>query len=149
MPIEALSNRSTVMNSMNSDRMNVDKMSSDRMNNDEMTKSQNNEAEPVVAASQEIASNNHPYDEEDPLQVKDTQNVPVDKIKRAVEEINQKIRPTHTSCQYSYHEDTNRISIKVINDETDEIIREIPPEKTLDMIAKTLELEGMLVDEKR
>ena len=92
---------------------------------------------------------NHPYDSEDPCQVKDTQNVSTDDIKKAVGEINQKIRQTHTSCQYSYHEDTNRISITVVNEETNEIIREIPPEKTLNMIAKVLELEGILVDEKR
>ena len=92
---------------------------------------------------------NHPYDSEDPYQVKDTQNVSTDDIKKAVSEINQKIRQTHTSCQYSYHEDTNRISITVVNEETNEVIREIPPEKTLNMIAKVLELEGILVDEKR
>ena len=92
---------------------------------------------------------NHPYDSNDPYQVKDTQNVSTEDIKKAVGEINQKIRMTHTSCQYSYHEDTNRISITVINEDTDEVIREIPPEKTLNMIAKVLELEGILVDEKR
>ena len=92
---------------------------------------------------------NHPYDSEDPCQVKDTQNVSTDDIKKAVSEINQKIRQTRTSCQYSYHEDTNRISITVVNEDTNEVIREIPPEKTLNMIAKVLELEGILVDEKR
>jgi len=82
-------------------------------------------------------------------EVEKATDVSPDKVKKAVEEINQKIRPTRTSCQFSYHEETNRISIKVIDDSTDEVIREIPPEKTLDMIAKTLELEGILVDEKR
>lgn len=72
-----------------------------------------------------------------------------EQVKQAVDEINKKIRPTHTSCQFSYHEETNRISIKVIDDDNGKVIREIPPEKTLDMIAKTLELEGILVDEKR
>jgi flagellar protein FlaG len=30
----------------------------------------------------------------------------------------------------------------------DEVIREIPPEKILDMVAKMMELAGILVDEK-
>ena len=64
-------------------------------------------------------------------------------------EINQKIRPTNTQCEFKYHEKTNRISLTVRDRVTDEVIREIPPEKTLDMIAKTLELAGILVDEKR
>jgi flagellar protein FlaG len=33
--------------------------------------------------------------------------------------------------------------------ETEEVIREIPPEKTLEMIQKMWELAGFLIDEKR
>jgi flagellar protein FlaG len=54
-----------------------------------------------------------------------------------------------TRCEYSYHEKTNRVSIKVINADTDEVIREIPPEKSLDMLQKMWEMAGILVDEKR
>ncbi len=77
------------------------------------------------------------------------QDVSKEKVESALRDINAKIRPTHTECQFSYHEDTKRISIKVLNQDTGEVIKEIPPEKTLDMIAKTLELAGILVDEKR
>lgn len=77
------------------------------------------------------------------------QEVSKEKIENALRDINTKIRPTHTECQFSYHEATKRISIKVLDQESGEVIREIPPEKTLDMIAKTLELAGILVDEKR
>jgi flagellar protein FlaG len=72
-----------------------------------------------------------------------------DKVKNAISEINKKIRPTRTQCEFKYHEETKRISITVKDSDTDEVIKEIPPEKTLDMIAKTLELAGILVDEKR
>ncbi len=58
-------------------------------------------------------------------------------------------RMEHTRCEYSYHKETNRVSIKVINDDTDEVIREIPPEKSLDMLQKMWEMAGILVDEKR
>lgn len=77
------------------------------------------------------------------------QEVSKEKVESAIRDINAKIRPTHTECQFSYHEATKRISIKVLDQESGEVIREIPPEKTLDMIAKTLELAGILVDEKR
>lgn len=52
-------------------------------------------------------------------------------------------------CEYSYHEETNRVSIKVLDAETDEVIREIPPEKSLDMLQKMWEMAGILVDERR
>lgn len=77
------------------------------------------------------------------------QEVSKEKVESALRDINTKIRPTHTECQFSYHEETKRISIKVLDQESGEVIREIPPEKTLDMIARTLELAGILVDEKR
>lgn len=77
------------------------------------------------------------------------QEVSKEKVESALRDINTKIRPTHTQCQFSYHEETKRISIKVLDQDSGEVIREIPPEKTLDMIAKTLELAGILVDEKR
>lgn len=58
-------------------------------------------------------------------------------------------RLDHTHCEYSYHKETNRVSIKVINDSTKEVIREIPPEKSLDMLQKLWEMAGILVDKKR
>lgn len=71
------------------------------------------------------------------------------KLKDAVEHVNQSIRHSKTRCEFSYHEETKRVSIKVIDEETDEIIREIPPEETLEMLSKMWELAGIMVDEKR
>ena len=71
------------------------------------------------------------------------------KIKDAVDKVNQKIVPSKTRCEFAYHEDTNRISIKVIDQATEETIREIPAEETLDMLSKIWELAGLKIDEKR
>lgn len=80
---------------------------------------------------------------------KTLQEVSPEKVKSAISDINKKIAPSQTQLQFAYHEKTHRISITVRDKDTDEVIREIPPEKTLDMIAKSLELAGILVDEKR
>lgn len=68
-------------------------------------------------------------------------------VQDAVQRANHRME--HTRCEYSYHKKTNRVSIKVINSDTDEVIREIPPEKSLDMLQKMWEMAGILVDEKR
>lgn len=68
-------------------------------------------------------------------------------INDAVSKANRKME--HTRCEYAYHKEVNRVSIKVINADTDEVIREIPPEKALDMLQKMWEMAGILVDEKR
>jgi flagellar protein FlaG len=39
--------------------------------------------------------------------------------------------------------------IKVIDETTNEVIKEIPPKKILDVIASMLEMAGLLVDERR
>jgi flagellar protein FlaG len=38
--------------------------------------------------------------------------------------------------------------VKVLNKDTGELIREVPPEKTLDLVASMMEIAGILVDEK-
>lgn len=70
-------------------------------------------------------------------------------IKSAISNANNKLRPHRTSIEFSYHEETKRVSIKVRDKETKELIREIPPEETLEMIEKIWELAGLLVDERR
>lgn len=69
-----------------------------------------------------------------------------EKMHKALDNINRKL--SHTSCEYGYDDTTNRVTIKIIDKETDEVIRELPPEKTLQMIAKAWELAGLLVDER-
>ena len=71
------------------------------------------------------------------------------RIKSIVDDTNNKIKGVRRRCEFSYHEDINRVSIKVMNAETNEVIKEIPPEETLDMIEKLWEVAGLLVDEKR
>ena len=70
-----------------------------------------------------------------------------EQLKRAVEEINKKAN--HSEAVFGVHEETNRITIKIVDKESKEVIKEFPPEKTLDMIAKVWEMAGLMVDEKR
>lgn len=67
----------------------------------------------------------------------------------AIESATAKLKEANKSFEFAVHEDTKRIMVKVIDKDTDEIIREIPSEKVLDMVAKMWELNGLLVDEKR
>ena len=71
------------------------------------------------------------------------------RIESAVKRANNTMRMTKTSCQFQYHEETNRVSIKVIDKDTEEVIREIPSEEALELIQKMWEMAGILVDEKR
>ena len=104
---------------------------------------------PVTASQNSNGRQDEQSSGKDQENGKDLKEVSPEKVKNAINDINKRIRPTHTQCEFKFHEKTNRISITVRDSETNEVIKEIPPEKTLDMIAKTLELAGLLVDEKR
>ena len=68
-------------------------------------------------------------------------------VRQAISDINKKINP-NTIAEYGYHEDTNRVTIKIVDKDSDKTIKEFPAEETLDMIAKVWELAGMFLDEK-
>ena len=105
------------------------------------------------AAGKGNADNNQKQDNKDEAAVQYEGELSKEKIKDAVDDLNRQVKnanPMHkTRLSFQYHDDTNRISITVTDSDTDEVIREIPPEKALDMIAKAWEMAGLLVDEKR
>lgn len=82
---------------------------------------------------------------------KDKENQPKEasqeQITKAVAEINR--AASGTVAQFGIHDKTNRVTIKIVDKETQKVIKELPPEKTLDLIAKAWEMAGILVDEKR
>lgn len=108
---------------------------------------------PPVGGKGSNKNNNQSGQQQDRGAVQTDQEVAPDKIKAAVDDLNKTVKQAspmhHTQLSFKYHEDTNRISITVTDSDTDEVIREIPPEKTLDMLAKAWEMAGLLVDERR
>ncbi len=70
-----------------------------------------------------------------------------EQIRKAVEKLNKSM--PNSEAVFGIHEKTNRVTIKIVDKGTKEVIRELPPEKTLDMIAKVWELAGILDDERR
>lgn len=70
-------------------------------------------------------------------------------ISKAVDDVNKKLDSSNAECKFSIHKATGQITVKVMDKETGEVIREIPSEKILDMVATALEMAGILMDEKR
>lgn len=76
-------------------------------------------------------------------------NASAKEIIDAIENANKAIIGAQTQLEFSIHEGTKEIMVKVINTDTKEVVREIPSEKILDMVAKMWELAGIMVDERR
>lgn len=73
------------------------------------------------------------------------------RIKSAIDQANEKVKQQngYRRLAFSYNKETKKVSIKVYDEITKEIIREIPPEKTNVILDKVHDLAGIVVDEKR
>lgn len=78
-------------------------------------------------------------------------NVDADKLRAAVKLTNDAIRITNYHLEFRLHEDSGRYQVKVVDSESKQVIREIPPENMLDFSAKVKQMLdkaiGILVDE--
>ena len=74
------------------------------------------------------------------------QSAETEKLKKAIEKMNEQL--PNSEAKFGIHEATNRVMIKLVDKDTQEVIKEIPPEKTLDILAKCMEIAGVLVDQK-
>lgn len=74
--------------------------------------------------------------------------VKADEIEAVVESMNDFIHPLQTNLKFVFHEELNEYYVAVVNPLTNEVVKEIPPKKMLDMYAAMAEFMGILIDEK-
>lgn len=67
-------------------------------------------------------------------------------LQRAVREINTTMSSYHRHLAIRMHEATGRRVVTVYDSDTNEILREIPPERVLDAHASMLEAVGLFMD---
>lgn len=72
-----------------------------------------------------------------------------EQLMNAINKANNQMKPHRTRFEFCYHEVSRRVSIKVMDKNTEEVIREIPPEEAIEMLEKLWEIAGFLVDERR
>ncbi|AYB41870.1 flagellar protein FlaG [Paenibacillus lautus] len=69
-------------------------------------------------------------------------------VPELMEKLNKKLSDMGTHIQVKLHEKTNTIMVAVVANETNEVIREIPPEKMLDIMYNMCLQVGVFLDEK-
>ncbi|SFQ96993.1 flagellar protein FlaG [Desulfoscipio geothermicus] len=67
-------------------------------------------------------------------------------LEQAVNKLNNTMESYVTELRFELHEKSGEIMVKVINEKDNTVIREIPPEKVLDMVAYFKKLLGIIVD---
>ncbi|EQB88545.1 flagellar protein FlaG [Clostridium punense] len=69
-------------------------------------------------------------------------------VQDAVRYINRFFGDSHAILRYERHEKSNIMILKLVDEETQEVLKEIPPEKIIDMVDRICELVGLAVDKK-
>ncbi len=70
------------------------------------------------------------------------------KVQEAVKALNEMLEVTHNASKFMYHEGLERYYVTVVNKNTEEVVKEIPPRKLLDAFYEMQKMLGMIIDEK-
>ncbi|MBG9544729.1 hypothetical protein ABE29_18785 [Cytobacillus firmus] len=74
--------------------------------------------------------------------------VKLNEIKEVVKGINEFLQPSHSSLKFVFHEKLEEYYVSIIDEQTKEVIKEIPSKEMLDYYAAMTEKLGFLIDKK-
>ncbi|WP_428911000.1 flagellar protein FlaG [Niallia sp. Krafla_26] len=84
----------------------------------------------------------------DQQQSRNSYEVDKEKMEEVVKGMNDFLNPVNTSIKFVLHDKLNDYYVTVVDDKTQEVIKEIPSKKLLDTYANMMEFVGLLVDKK-
>lgn len=74
---------------------------------------------------------------------------PKEQVEKVVSSMNDFLKASpNTHLKFEYHDQLNEYYVTIVDENTNEIVREIPPKKMLDMFAAMTEFIGLMVDKK-
>ena len=68
-------------------------------------------------------------------------------VSRMTEELNELMSRINCNLEFSYNKEAGMMSVKMVNKETQEVIKELPPEEMLENIVKAKDWLGAFIDE--
>lgn len=92
-----------------------------------------------------IKKNLDTEDKQEPIIVS---KITKEELEQTVEKANQFLLGLKTQFDVKVHEGTGRTVVRLIDKQTEEVVKEIPPEKMLDVLASIWDSAGILVDRK-
>ena len=81
--------------------------------------------------------------------LKNVPSISEQRLNELIEHGNKVLQRLDTSLQWSVHQESHQLIVKVVDTQTNEILREIPPEKYLDLVHNLCEQVGLFLDEKK
>jgi flagellar protein FlaG len=89
--------------------------------------------------------------ENKPAEEKQQQNIPrievsVEAIKKGVENFNKVFKPTH--LEFQLHDASGKYFVNIIDDSNQTVVKQIPSDEFLEMVARAKEQNGFIIDER-
>ncbi len=79
------------------------------------------------------------------------QDIKSEEVERQMRDIVDKINSrltTNTEVNFAFHAKSNRLNIKIVDKETKKVVKEWPSEKSLDLLAKLIDKEAVVLDKR-
>ncbi|WP_419961339.1 flagellar protein FlaG [Psychrobacillus sp. BM2] len=74
--------------------------------------------------------------------------LPAEKAKKMTDSMNRFMESTNTNLRFQYHEELQEYYVTIVDSKTDEVVKEIPSKKLMDIYAAMRDFLGILVDHK-
>lgn len=83
-----------------------------------------------------------------PKESAEQEHLPAEKAKKMTDSMNRFMESTNTSLRFQYHEELQEYYVTIVDSKTDEVVKEIPSKKLMDIYAAMRDFLGILVDHK-
>ncbi|WEG16559.1 flagellar protein FlaG [Alkalihalophilus pseudofirmus] len=80
--------------------------------------------------------------------VKKISNLKSHDLQQKIDGLNDFLKVSNSHLKFSLHEELNEYYVAIVDELTNEVIKEIPPKKLLDMYATMKETIGLFIDKK-
>ncbi|MGI6605075.1 MAG: flagellar protein FlaG [Firmicutes bacterium] len=69
-------------------------------------------------------------------------------VRQATEALDKTVKALNSRLSFVFHEDSGRMQVQVVDNQTQEVVKEIPPTEVLEVVAHIREMIGVLLDKK-
>ena len=122
----------------------VDSLSSQQLYNNNNNSSENIRTEKIKSNNKKTNKQATSLQEKKEYNQQELEN----EVRESVKDVNEIVDQVKEGLSFQIHEDTEELMVQVIDVNTDEVIKELPPEEMLDLKARIHEMVGILIDEK-
>lgn len=81
-------------------------------------------------------------------QAGEERQLPVEKAKQMTDSMNKFLESVNTQLRFKLHNELKEYYVTIVDSKTDEVVREIPSKKLMDVYAAMKEFVGLLIDRK-